>query len=221
LYIGGNFGSNPMPRFGVFAAIDLRTNRLVWQQHWPDRCFSGSVATAGGLVFVGRSDGRLTALDSATGALLWEFQTGAGMNAPASVFEHEGRQYVAALSAGNVSGGARGDSVWLFSLDGALEEVAPAGMQLTQASPAEAGLASDPDAGLATYNDSCVFCHGADGTGGHGGPGFDSARSIEEIRRIVTAGGNTMPPFGNTLSTAQIASVSAWVSELAQRALDE
>ena len=87
---------------------------------------SGSIATAGGLVFVGRNDGRLTALNSANGAKLWEFQTGAGMNAPVSTFEHRGRQYVAAYSGGHVQGGPRGDSVWLFALDGALEQVAPA-----------------------------------------------------------------------------------------------
>ena len=46
--------------------MDMRTNKLVWQQHWPEQCYSGSVATAGGLVFVGRNDGRLTALDTAT-----------------------------------------------------------------------------------------------------------------------------------------------------------
>ena len=115
-----------MPLFGVFAALDLRTNKLVWQQHWPERCLSGSVTTAGGLVFVGRNDGRLTALDSATGAKRWEFQTGAGVNAPASVFEHGGRQYVAVYSGGHVQGGARGDSVWLFSLSGTLDEVAEA-----------------------------------------------------------------------------------------------
>ncbi|MFO7288134.1 MAG: PQQ-binding-like beta-propeller repeat protein, partial [Gammaproteobacteria bacterium] len=80
----------------------------------------------GGLVFVGRSDGRLTALDSSDGTLLWSFQTGAGMNAPVSVFEHKGRQYVVAYSAGNLfAGSARGDSVWLFGLDGTLDEVEP------------------------------------------------------------------------------------------------
>ena len=86
----------------------------------------GSLTTAGGLVFVGRSDGRLTALDSSDGTMLWEFQTGAGMNSVPSAFEHEGRQYVVAYSAGNMfAGSAKGDSVWLFSLDGTLDAVEP------------------------------------------------------------------------------------------------
>jgi alcohol dehydrogenase (cytochrome c) len=102
----------------------MRTNKLVWQQQWPERCYSGSVVTAGGVLFVGRGDGRLTALDSRNGSLLWAFQTGAGVNAPASVFEHRGQQYVVVLSAGSAFAAAtRGDSVWLFSLAGKLTAV--------------------------------------------------------------------------------------------------
>jgi alcohol dehydrogenase (cytochrome c) len=109
---------------GVFAALDMRTNTLVWQQQWPDRCYSGSTATAGGLVFVGRNDGRFTALDARNGRMLWEFQTGAGVNAPASVFEHRGQQYVAVYSAGSLFAPAtRGDSVWVFSLNGTIGPV--------------------------------------------------------------------------------------------------
>jgi quinohemoprotein ethanol dehydrogenase len=215
-YIGGNFGTNPMPIFGVFAALDLRTNKLVWQQHWPERCLSGSVATAGGLVFIGRNDGRFTALDSATGAKRWEFQTGAGVNAPASVFEHEGRQHVAVYSGGHSQGGPHGDSVWLFSLEGTLDPVPPASQTTAPrlTSNAEVNL----DAGRTAFFNSCVFCHGADGTGGHGGPAFTTARSAEEIQRIVAGGGNAMPPFGGFLDAAAIANVSAWVQELARRA---
>jgi len=125
-YIGGNFGSHSIPGLGVFAALDMHTNKLVFQQQWSEPCYSGSVVTAGGLVFVGRSDGRLTALDSSNGKKLWEFQTGAGMNSTASVFEHKGKQYVVALSAGSVyARSAKGDSVWLFALDGTLGPVAP------------------------------------------------------------------------------------------------
>ena len=125
-YIAGGFGGSALHTLGIFAALDVTTNTLVWQQHWPETCYSGSLTTAGGLVFVGRSDGRLTALDSSDGTMLWEFQTGAGMNSVPSAFEHEGRQYVVAYSAGNMfAGSAKGDNVWLFSLDGTLDEVEP------------------------------------------------------------------------------------------------
>jgi alcohol dehydrogenase (cytochrome c) len=124
-YTGGAFGTNPLPQYGTFTALDMRTNTIVWQQHWANMCYSGATTTAGGLVFVGRNDGRLTALDSSDGTKLWEFQTGAGMNAPVSVFEHGGKQYVVAYSAGNLfAGSTKGDSVWLFSLDGHLDPVA-------------------------------------------------------------------------------------------------
>jgi alcohol dehydrogenase (cytochrome c) len=125
-YLGSAFGGAPIPASGIFAALDMKTNRLVWQQRWKESCYSGSVTTAGGLVFVGRSDGRFTALNSSTGKRLWEFQTGAGVNAPASVFEYEGEQYVVAYSGGSLfAGSPRGDSVWLFSLKGTIEKADP------------------------------------------------------------------------------------------------
>jgi alcohol dehydrogenase (cytochrome c) len=134
-YIGSAFGGAPIPASGIFAALDMKTNRLVWQQRWKDSCYSGSVTTAGGLVFAGRNDGRLTALNSSNGKRLWDFQTGAGMNSPASIFEYEGDQYVVAYSAGSLfAGSTHGDSVWLFSLKGTLGDAATA---TTVAEPAE------------------------------------------------------------------------------------
>jgi glucose dehydrogenase len=109
---------------GILSALDMRTNKLVWQQQWPERCYSGSAATAGGVLFIGRGDGRFTALDSSNGAMLWQFQTGAGVNAPPTVFEHRGEQYVVVLSAGSLfSNAPRGDSVWMFSLKGTMDAV--------------------------------------------------------------------------------------------------
>jgi len=125
-YLGGAFGGAPIPGTGIFAALDMKTNRLVWQQRWRDNCYSGSVTTAGGLVFVGRNDGRLTALDSSNGKRLWEFQTGAGMNSPVSVFQYEGEEYVVAYSAGSLfAGSPRGDNLWLFSLKGTMDSSTP------------------------------------------------------------------------------------------------
>ena len=108
--------------------MDMKTNKIAWQKQWADSCYSGSVTTAGGLVFVGHNDGRLIAYDARNGNQLWEFQTGAGANATATVFERDGKEYVMLVSAGSALGGtAHGDSVWLFGLDGELGPAAAAG----------------------------------------------------------------------------------------------
>jgi quinohemoprotein ethanol dehydrogenase len=211
-YIAGGIGGFHLHSLGVFAALDMHTNMLVWQQHWARPCYSGSLATAGGLVFVGRSDGRLTALDSGNGKLLWEFQTGAGMNAPVTTFERSGKQYVVALSAGNLfAGSPRGDSLWLFALDGTIEPATPGGSLMTFAPGAGPG---DADAGETVYNTACVFCHGEEGEGGHGGgPSLKQIRSGAVALQIVSEGRNAMPGFGGSLTSEQIRDVAAFVSE--------
>ncbi len=129
-YTGGIFGHVTFPNHGIIAAMDMHTNTIVWRQRLQDWCYSGALVTGGGLLFVGRGDGRLTAMDSSDGAPLWEFQTGAGMNSPVTTFEHNGEQYLVAYSAGNLFAGTpRGDSVWLFSASGTLDEAAPAGSE--------------------------------------------------------------------------------------------
>ena len=106
---------------GTFTAMNMQTNTIAWQKQWDHSCYSGSVTTAGGLVFVGHNDGRLLAYDARDGEQLWEFQTGAGANATATVFEADGKQYVMLVAAGSALGGTKhGDNVWLFGLDGDL-----------------------------------------------------------------------------------------------------
>lgn len=124
VYSGGVVYPSGIGRRGLFAALDVTTNRLVWRQQWQDQCYSGSMTTAGGLVFVGRNDGRLTALDSANGDKLWEFQTDGGVNAPAVTFERNGRQYVLAYAGGtSLAPSKRSDGLWLFALDGTIESL--------------------------------------------------------------------------------------------------
>jgi quinohemoprotein ethanol dehydrogenase len=115
-------GDNP----GVLVAIDARSGKTVWQRQWPDSCYSGTVTTAGDLVFVGRNDGQLQAYNASHGNLLWSFQTGAGANSTATVFSLGGKQVVAFYAAGNaLAGTSHGDNLWLFGLDGTLGPVAP------------------------------------------------------------------------------------------------
>jgi mono/diheme cytochrome c family protein len=191
----------------------MHTNKLAWQQHWAEPCYSGSLATAGGLVFVGRSDGRLTALDSGSGMKLWEFQTGAGMNSPVSTFQWNGKQYVAAYSAGNLfAGSTRGDSLWLFALDGTLDQ-APKGGALLTFAPGAGGTPS-VDNGETVFKTACVFCHGEQGEGGHGGgPSLQAMRNAAVVMQVASEGRNAMPPFGASLSAEQIRDVAAFVTQ--------
>jgi quinohemoprotein ethanol dehydrogenase len=213
-YVAGIFGGTSLTNLGVFAALDMRTNTLVWQQQWSDACYSGSTTTAGGLTFVGRNDGRLTALDARDGKKLWEFQTGAGMNAPVSIFEHGGKQYVVAYSAGNLfAGSPKGDSVWLFGLDGTLPPAPPPGAAMLFTREAEG--TADPAAGKTVYETACVFCHGEQGEGGHGGgKTLTAATNADLIMQIVSEGRNTMPPLGATLTAEQIRDVAAYVATM-------
>lgn len=220
-YIGGEFGMSPVPATGVFAAIDVTTNRLVWQQRWPEICYSGSTVTAGGLVFVGRNDGRLTALDSSNGKKKWEFQTGAGMNATASVFEHNGKQYVAAYSAGNLfARSAKGDSLWLFALDGVMGPVEPGSTTVPANDSADAGsheavagVTADLERGARVYRTTCQLCHGATGQGNNGGVALANSLTPDAVASIVRNGRNLMPAFGAQLSAEDIVSVGAYVAE--------
>jgi len=221
-FLGGATTFTRIARTGIIAALDVTTNTLAWRYQWPEQCYSGTVATGGGLLFVGRHDGRLTALDSTNGRQLWEFQTGAGMHAPVSTFERNGKQYVLAFSAGAaLLGTARGDSVWLFALDGTLGPVQPGTPVSRQAAaaPTPPATANDrsvrpqPDlaAGQRLYEQACVFCHGADGKGDHGGASLAAIRDLAAATQTVTTGRNDMPPFGATFTPEEIRDVSAYV----------
>jgi quinohemoprotein ethanol dehydrogenase len=215
-YTAGIFLGEAMYSFGVLAAVDMHTNKLVWQQHLKEPCFSGMTATAGGLVFVGRNDGRLTALNSSNGNKLWEFQTGAGMNAPVTVFEHKGQQYVLAYAAGNVlAGSAHGDSLWLFALNGTLAPAQTASSATSQVMPL-AIAQGEPNfvAGKQTYDTACLACHGVDGKSGHGGADLTVSKlDFTAIATTIARGRNNMPAFSAIFSEEQLRDVAGYVRE--------
>jgi quinohemoprotein ethanol dehydrogenase len=47
---GGDYIGAGLPSSGLYAALDLQTNHIVWQRRFNDGCRSGSLVTAGGLV---------------------------------------------------------------------------------------------------------------------------------------------------------------------------
>lgn len=110
--------SGPPQTFGTLSAIDTRRDgKIKWQVRTHDRLVGGALATAGGLVFTGQADGRLTAFDSDTGEELWSFQTGAGVSAPPISYEIDGTQYVAVAAGGNtIFSFPAGDAFFVFAL---------------------------------------------------------------------------------------------------------
>ncbi len=218
-FVTTGFGDHP----GYFTAIDAKTGEIEWQKHWPtESCYSGSVTTGGGLVFVGRNGGDLEAYDAETGeGPLWSFQTGAGANSTATVFEQDGTQYLAFLAGGNALAATKhGDNLWLFSLDGTMEEVAAGGegegTGHAGETPSEPTSGADATAGKAVWADNCSGCHGLAGTGGNGGPSLASnpnAADTAKVKEQVTNGGGGMPAFKDTLTEKQIDDVTAYVTE--------
>jgi quinohemoprotein ethanol dehydrogenase len=103
---------------GSVTAINLETNKTVWHDKWPDFCYSGTMATAGGLVFVGHNDGHLEAIDSKTGKDLWDSPpNAAGANAPSITYSINGKQYVTILAGGNAHESTpRGDLLNTYAL---------------------------------------------------------------------------------------------------------
>jgi alcohol dehydrogenase (cytochrome c) len=81
-----------------FYAIDPLTGERKAKAHIPYPNYSGTVATAGGLVFSGFTDGTFAAFDDTTMEQLWSINMGVGFNAPPMTFEAGGKQYVAILS---------------------------------------------------------------------------------------------------------------------------
>jgi len=209
---------------GTLTAIDATDGSVAWQKTWPDACYSGTVTTKGNLVFVGRNNGELQAYDARNGNQLWSFQTGAGANDTVSVFEQDGKQYVAFLSAGNsLMASAHGDSLWLFSLDGTMGPApAPgAGSGTEHAGQGGGGgggqqTTGDAAAGKTVFSDNCAGCHGVSGTGGNGGPdltAIPSAKNAAAVTKQVENGGGGMPAFKGTLTQQQIKDVTAYVTQ--------
>jgi alcohol dehydrogenase (cytochrome c) len=118
LWLGGAFKVIPAEeQWGNVTAVDYNTGKIRWQVKTPQPMIGGILATAGGLVFTGEGNGKFKAYDSETGATLWKFQAGAGVNAPPSSYSVDGKQYIVVGAGGNTQlDYKRGNSIIAFSL---------------------------------------------------------------------------------------------------------
>jgi PQQ-dependent dehydrogenase (methanol/ethanol family) len=100
-YIGTIVRYYPAPggNMGELDAWDPITGKPVWKITDKYPMWSGTVTTAGDLVFFGTMDGWFRAADARTGKILWQFKTGSGIiGQPVSYKGPDGKQYIAILS---------------------------------------------------------------------------------------------------------------------------
>jgi PQQ-dependent dehydrogenase (methanol/ethanol family) len=118
LWLGGAFKVIPAEeQWGNVTAVDYNTGKIRWQVKTQQPMIGGILATAGGLAFAGEANGLFKAYDSETGAVLWKFQAGAGVNAPPSSYSVDGKQYIVVAAGGNTQiDYKRGNTLIAFTL---------------------------------------------------------------------------------------------------------
>jgi PQQ-dependent dehydrogenase (methanol/ethanol family) len=100
-YVGAEVHMKPGPggNRGVLTAWDPIRRQPAWEYKENFPIWSGTVATAGGLVFFGTMDGWLKALDARTGKLLWKYKVDSGIIGQPTVYRGpDGHEYVAVLA---------------------------------------------------------------------------------------------------------------------------
>jgi quinohemoprotein ethanol dehydrogenase len=189
----------------------------------------GVLATAGNLVFQGRSDGMLCAYRATDGQKLWEYNAGTGIMAPPVTYLVGGVQYITLMVGW---GGAAGlvnplgeepikpgfGRVLTFAIGGKAKlEVPPFGHQglpspaihinATQATVHE---------GAILYGTFCFYCHGVNVVAGASIPDlrYASAQTHQQFEAIVLGGAREsrgMPSFKDALKRDQIRAIQAYV----------
>jgi PQQ-dependent dehydrogenase (methanol/ethanol family) len=119
LWMGGTWKAIPGEEMsGNITSVDYNTGKIRWQVKTSLPMVGGALATAGGLLFAGESDGWFRAYDSATGTVLWSFFAGAGVNAPPAGYAVDGKQYIVVAAGGNTNlPFKRGNNIVAFTID--------------------------------------------------------------------------------------------------------
>jgi lanthanide-dependent methanol dehydrogenase len=97
-YVGMNVRmyAGPGGNRGIFSAWDPVKAKTVWSLNEMFPVWSGTVVTAGDVVFYGTMDGWFKAIDARNGTLLWQFKAGSGIiSQPITYKGPDGKHYIA------------------------------------------------------------------------------------------------------------------------------
>jgi glucose dehydrogenase len=150
------------PPFGELVAVNLASGDIAWRsvlgrvealeaigvRDTGTLNLGGSIATAGGVVFIGATnDSRFHAFDSKTGKLLWEAKLEAsGHTSPITYMGRDGRQYVALTAQGGgafLDGGSSNTLVAFALPDVQRKPLPPSPLRVASQTPAAAERPSE------------------------------------------------------------------------------
>ena len=85
-------------------ALELTTGKLAWEYKviGSHDYGAGVLATAGGLLFAGSTEGSFMAFNARTGKVVWHFNAGQPISASPMTYSFNGKQYVAIAAGSDV-----------------------------------------------------------------------------------------------------------------------
>ena len=216
------------PATGELLAWDPIARKAAWHAAIPVLEGGGTLATAGNLVFQGRSDGIFAAYRATDGKQLWSIDAGTGIMAPPVTYTVDGVQYISVMVG---LGGAPG----LYHFPGGGPEKFGYGRIVTfalgggavlkprafghQDPPVPAfALKATPQqvrAGSLLFSAHCMPCHGFQAVAGSlpdlRYASKDTLLDMENILLRGTRAAVGMPSFGKELNAKQVEDLRAYI----------
>ncbi len=220
--------SSPPPT-GNLIAWNPVEQREVWRVTHPVVESGGVLATAGNLVFQGRSDGMLCAYRATDGKRLWEYDAGTGIMAPPITSLVGGVQHITVMAGwggapGLINSPGKGPTkagfgrILSFAIGGTSQlEVPPFGHKKPPATTIRMNASpASVREGKFLYASFCYRCHGVDAVAGASIPDlrYATAETHRQFAAIVLGGvreSRGMPSFKDLLTREQVRAIQAYV----------
>ena len=215
---------------GYLIAWDPVNKKEVWRAEHKGPWNGGTLATAGGLVFQGTTDGHFNAYDASTGKPLWAADTYTATLAGPMTYTVDGEQYVAVgagygtafyLVAGfalDQKGTPDNGRILVYKLGGKASLPKPPLTQIAMPKPPAAiGTPAVLAQGHSIYNKTCLVCHGYNAIGGGVVPDLRYSPVIAaagNFKDVVLGGArkaNGMVSFASVLKEPDAEAVRAYV----------
>lgn len=218
---------------GKLIAWNPVEQREVWHVDHPGEESGGVLASAGDLVFQGRSDGIFLAYRSSDGKKLWEYDTGTGILAPPVTYMLDGVQYVTVMAGwGGVPGLLNFPTLGVtkpgfgriltFAIGGTAKlEIPPFG-HTGPPKPALHMNASQETVheGKLLYATHCLRCHGVNAVAGSlPDLRYATTEVHKQFSSIVLGGAREsrgMPSFKDLLNETQVHEIEAYILSRAE-----